>query len=230
MNIKNVSIVAILSSAVIFAGCSNNDNEPGKINDQSKQEKKEDKQDHNSNKQKDNKNNKDNKDENQQKEKKSDKKVDQRKEKVSLNTAISNADKLHDFIVQNSDFYTDLKDDLSDQGIKLADDYSSPYIDNAEPGDEQSYVFAGIITDKQIDKKSDQKAIITYKIRSGLSNGITADGHARDVQDVGKDIQDKLKDKKFSKNEKTVRYEVTLNKDQTTATIKKLTNKDWSIN
>lgn len=224
MNIKNVSIVAILSSAVIFAGCNNNDSEPGKIKDQPKQEKKEDNQNHNSSKQKDNKN------ESQQKEKKSDKKVDQRKEKVSLNTAISNADKLHDFIVKNSDFYTDLKDELSDQGIKLADDYASPYIDNAEPGDEQSYVFAGIITDKQVDKKSDQKAIITYKVRSGLSNGITADGHARDVQDVGKDIQDKLKDKKFSKNEKTVRYEVTLNKDQTTATIKKLTSGDWSIN
>lgn len=228
-NFKSISIMTLLSSVVIFTACSNTE-DPAKIDDSNHKEEKKD------NKEKDSKSeNQDKKDyltsnERDKKEKDANKKVEKNKEKINLDTVITETDKLHDFIVEDSDFYTNLVEDLSDKNIKLDGNYSSPYIDNAEPDDIQPYIFAGIITDKKVDKQSKNKAIITYKVRSGLSNGIDSGGNSRDIQSVGEDIQNKLKSNDFKSSEKTVKYKVTLNKDQTQTNIKKLTTDDWSVN
>lgn len=213
---------SLLIVGVILSGCGSSSDDPAKINDSDK--KHEQKQNKDSSKQQKNKkNNKDNKDDKNQKK-------DNKKEKetTTLNEAIEQADQLHDFIVYDSSFTNDLKSNFKDNGIKLEGDYYSPYTDVAKaPEQAQSYIFAGIIDDKKVDKKKDS-AIITYKVKSGMSSTDSSTGEEADYEVVGKAIQDKLKnDKKYKNKTATVKYEVKMNKDKT-ATIKKLTKNDWS--
>lgn len=213
---------SLLIVGVILSGCGSSSDDPAKINDSDK--KQEQKQTKDSSKQQKNKkNNKDNKDDKNQKK-------DNKKEKetTTLNEAIEQADQLHDFIVYDSSFTNDLKSNFKDNGIKLEGDYYSPYTDVAKaPEQAQSYIFAGIIDDKKVDKKKDS-AIITYKVKSGMSSTDSSTGEEADYEVVGKAIQDKLKkDKKYKNKTATVKYEVKMNKDKT-ATIKKLTKNDWS--
>ena len=210
---------SLLIVGVILSGCGSSSDDPAKINDSDK--KQEQKQTKDSSKQqKENKTNK--KDENQKKDNKNEKKT------TTLNNAINQADQLHDFIVYDSSFTDDLKSNFKDNGIKLEGDYYSPYTDVAKaPEQAQSYIFAGIIDDKKVDKKKDS-AIITYKVKSGMSSTDSSTGEEADYEVVGKAIQDKLKkDKKYKNKTATVKYEVKMNKDKT-ATIKKLTKNDWS--
>jgi len=210
---------SLLIVGVILSGCDSSSDDPAKINDSDK--KQEQKQTKDSSKQQ--KNKKDNKDDKNQKK-------DNKKEKetTTLNEAIEQADQLHDFIVYDSSFTNDLKSNFKDNGIKLEGDYYSPYTDVAKaPEQAQSYIFAGIIDDKKVDKKKDS-AIITYKVKSGMSSTDSSTGEEADYEVVGKAIQDKLKkDKKYKNKTATVKYEVKMNKDKT-ATIKKLTKNDWS--
>lgn len=210
---------SLLIMGIILSGCGENSDEPAKINDSN--HKQEQKTKDSSKEQKADKENKDNAQD-------KDKQVKKEKTTTTLNDAINEADRLHDFIVYNSAFTDNLKRDLKNDGINLEGDYYSPYTDVAKaPNQEQTYIFAGIIDDKKVEKKKDS-AIITYKVKSGMSSTDASNGEIADSEVVGKAIQDKLKnDKKYKNKVATVKYEVKMNKDKT-ATIKKLTSGDWS--
>lgn len=217
-------VSSLMIIGVILSGCGNSSDEPAKINE-SDHQKQEQKTKDSSKEQKVN----NNQDKNQNKDKQS-KNESTRNKKVTttLDDAISETDKLHNFIVYDSMFTNNLKRDLKNQGINLEGEYYSPYTDLAKaPGKEQTYIFAGIIDDKKVEKKKDS-AIITYKVKSGMSSTQSSNGEIADSEVVGKAIQDKLKnDKKYKNKVATVKYEVKMNKDKT-ATIKKLTKDDWS--
>ena len=217
-------VSSLMIIGVILSGCGNSSDEPAKINE-SDHQKQEQKTKDSSKEQKVN----NNQDKNQNKDKQSkDESTKNKKVTTTLDDAISEADKLHDFIVYDSMFTNNLKRDLKNQGINLEGEYYSPYTDLAKaPGKEQTYIFAGIIDDKKVEKKKDS-AIITYKVKSGMSSTQSSNGEIADSEVVGKAIQDKLKnDKKYKNKVATVKYEVKMNKDKT-ATIKKLTKDDWS--
>lgn len=210
---------SLLIMGIILSGCGENSDEPAKINDSN--HKQEQKTKDSSKEQKADKENKDNAQD-------KDKQVKKEKPTTTLNDAINEADRLHDFIVYDSTFTDNLKRDFKNDGINLVGDYYSPYTDDAStPDQNQSFIFAGIIDDKKVEKKKDS-AIITYKVKSGMSSTDASNGEIADSEVVGKAIQDKLKnDKKYKNKVSTVKYEVKMNKDKT-ATIKKLTSGDWS--
>ena len=205
-------VSSLMIIGVILSGCGNSSDEPAKINE-SDHQKQEQKTKDSSKEQKVN----NNQDKNQNKDKQS-KNESTRNKKVTttLDDAISETDKLHNFIVYDSMFTNNLKRDLKNQGINLEGEYYSPYTDLAKaPGKEQTYIFAGIIDDKKVEKKKDS-AIITYKVKSGMSSTQSSNGEIADSEVVGKAIQDKLKnDKKYKNKVATVKYEVKMNKDKT---------------
>ena len=217
-------ISSLMIMGVILSGCGNNSNEPAKINE-SNHQKQEQKTKDSSKEQKANNNQDRDKNKDQQSK---DEDTKNKKTTTTLDDAINEADRLHDFIVYDSMFTNNLKRDLKNQGINLEGEYYSPYTDLAKaPDKEQTYIFAGIIDDKKVEKKKDS-AIITYKVKSGMSSTQSSNGEIADSEVVGKAIQDKLKnDKKYKNKVATVKYEVKMNKDKT-ATIKKLTKGDWS--
>ena len=212
---------AVCAVSILLVGCGHNDNsDPGTIKDSQHHQKKDKKQD-SSKKQEGETKTKD-------KKKKSHKK---QKQKLTLNQAIKSADKLHDFIVEDADFYDNMKKDYKNEGIQLKGIGPMPYLYDARPKDQdQMLVFAGIIDHKDVAKKSKNEAIITYKVKSGLSSAYTNHGTYVDPAEVGKDIQQELKTNDKYKNKiSTVKYKVTMNKDHK-ATIEKLTKGDWSEN
>ena len=211
-------LIAIMSTSIILTGCGNDKDEVGSINDS--KHKQEEQKEKDSAKQQNNKAKNDKK----QSEKKQDKKAT-----TTLDDAINEADRLHDFVVEDSTFYDNLRSTLKSNGVKLADNYYLPYLEDVrQPNDEQNTTFAGIIVDKKVDKKKDS-AIITYKVKSGMSANHTKDGDYVEPDKLGDIIKDKLKnDKKYKDKVATVKYEVKMNKDRT-ATIKKLTKGDWSM-
>lgn len=212
---------AVCAVSILLVGCGHNDNSgPGTIKDSQHHQKQDKKQD-SSKKQNGEAKTKD-------KEKKQHKK---QKQTLTLNQAIKSADKLHDFIVEDSGFYDNMKKDYKNKGIQLKGIGPMPYLYDARPKDQdQMLVFAGIIAHKDVAKKSKNEAIITYKVKSGLSSAYTNHGTYVDPEEVGKDIQRELKTNDKYKNKiATVKYKVTMNKDHK-ATIEKLTKGDWSEN
>lgn len=212
---------AVCAVSILLVGCSHNDNSgPGTIKDSQHHQKQDKKQD-SSKKQNGEAKTKD-------KEKKQHKK---QKQTLTLNQAIKSADKLHDFIVEDAGFYDDMKKDYKNEGIQLKGIGPMPYLYDARPKDQdQMLVFAGIIAHKDVAKKSKNEAIITYKVKSGLSSAYTNHGTYVDPEEVGKDIQQELKTNDKYKNKiATVKYKVTMNKDHK-AIIEKLTKGDWSEN
>lgn len=212
---------AVCAVSILLVGCGHNDNSgPGTIKDSQHHQKQDKKQD-SSKKQNGEAKTKD-------KEKKQHKK---QKQTLTLNQAIKSADKLHDFIVEDAGFYDDMKKDYKNEGIQLKGIGPMPYLYDARPKDQdQMLVFAGIIAHKDVAKKSKNEAIITYKVKSGLSSAYTNHGTYVDPEEVGKDIQRELKTNDKYKNKiATVKYKVTMNKDHK-ATIEKLTKGDWSEN
>jgi len=212
---------AVCAVSILLVGCGHNDNSgPGTIKDSQHHQKQDKKQD-SSKKQNGEAKTKD-------KKKKSHKK---QKTTLTLNQAIKSADKLHDFIVEDAGFYDDMKKEYKNEGIRLKGIGPMPYLYDARPKDQdQMLVFAGIIDHKDVAKKSKNEAIITYKVKSGLSSSYTNHGTYVDPEEVGKDIQQELKTNDKYKNKiTTVKYKVTMNKDHK-ATIEKLTKGDWSEN
>ena len=214
----------ILSSTLILSACGNeNNDDPAKINTSNHKEKKE-----NDNKEKA-KSHKENKViDKDEIDKRDNKKVENNKEKLKIDEVIDEIDVLHDFNETGYEFYSDLTSDLSDKGIKLGGNYSSPYIDYANPEDQQQdRVMAGIIIDKKVDKKNDHEAKVTYIVRSARSIVATEEDEGEtDPEQVTDNIKDIIKkDKNLNKK---VEYKVEINKDKTKATVTKLTKGDWS--
>lgn len=212
---------AVCAVSILLVGCGHNDNSgPGTIKDSQHHQKQDKKQD-SSKKQNGEAKTKD-------KEKKDHKK---QKQTLTLNQVIKSADKLHDFIVEDASFYDNMKKEYKNKGIQLKGIGPMPYLYDARPKDQdQMLVFAGIIDHKDVAKKSKNEAIITYKVKSGLSSAYTNHGTYVDPEEVGKDIQQELKTNDKYKNKiATVKYKVTMNKDHK-ATIEKLTKGDWSEN
>lgn len=214
---KTVRLFGTLCAASLLLTACGTSSEPGQIKDNQKEE---------NQAKKDTSKQQKGEAKNKQRDKKEKPKKDP---KTNLNEAIKEADHLHNFVVENSEFYVNLKGYYNERGIKLKNISELPYLFDARPSDQQQMlVFAGVIDNKNVEKKSKNEAIITYTVKSGVSSSFTNKRTYVDPTEVGKDIQHELRtNKKYQNKTSVVKYKVIMHPDKT-ATIEKLTKGDWS--
>lgn len=139
---------------------------------------------------------------------------------TSLNDAIEMLDDLNEFYVTDDEWYAKQLSNFNNEGIEFEGNYSSPYVDDAQPVDaEQDNVLASVIKDRKEDKKDDS-AKVTYTIRAGVVPGI-----GDDVDQGAQSAMEEMKEHNAGKEYK-ITYDI--KKDGKKWKVKRDAPSDWS--
>lgn len=150
------------------------------------------------------------------------KKQDVKDKDTSLNDAIDMLDDLNEFYVTDDEWYSKQLSQFNDEGIEFAGDYSSPYVDDADPVDaEQDNVLSAVIKDKKVEDKKKDSAKVVYTIKAGVTPGI-----GDDVDAGSQEAQDEMRDNDDAGREYKITYEI--EKDGKKWKVKRDAPSDWA--